>query len=189
LQSIEKTSDAQGEGFAQYYSSLMWNPSAGSCLFNYYKEVLDDSCRVSDSEDCTGFQGLTSTSPPVPINCGEGVRWRNRQQCTVGAGSGGKPASGTEWDWMTFLRDLDNSFTFGEVMNIYRASCDVTSTPTTDAALLSKCSNETISWEDTATSVGFLSGAERRYGIGSSQTLAISDASIIHGVGADTTPP
>ncbi len=136
LQSIERAARADGEGFAQFFASLMWNESTGSCRFNYYKEVLDvdQGCRVSpddDPEACTTFtlrdgSSAAVTLPPVPIDCRAPAKWRNRNACTVNEDLGStlrKKTMGTEYDWMTFLFAVNSTFGFNELMNIYKHAC------------------------------------------------------------------
>lgn len=202
LQSVEVTPQAQGEGYAQFFASLMWNDNPGSCLFNYYKEVLDEDCRLSGSPDeCSLFNGNVKTFPPVPVDCGSPVRWRNQNQCVVsGTTTGGeiatKVASGTEWDWMTFLRELNGTLTFTEIMDVYKAACDPTVTPTTPPASVPLCDfTDDIFWFDDDVNgngvldrVGFLNGVERRYGVGSLQAQDAANLGFSHGTGDDVTP-
>lgn len=98
LQSIERISRADSEGFAQFFASLVWNdPSSTECVFNYYKEFLDEgpsSCRVVDAQGnpdplaCRPFAfpdqtAGTVTLPPMSVDCGSAAKWRNQNRCAV----------------------------------------------------------------------------------------------------------
>jgi len=139
LQSIERPGRANKEGFAQFFSSLIWNDTAGDCVFNYYKEFLDPpaasgaaaDCRVlNDPEACKTFamrngDTATVTLPPVPVSCKAPVRWRNRRECAVDARLEpiSKPVMGTEYDWMTFLFAVNADIGLSEVMSLYNHAC------------------------------------------------------------------
>ncbi len=135
LQSIEDPSNADGEGYAQFFASLMWNdPSAATCRFNYYKEFLDvgTDCRVEgDPNACQGYMLKngelgTITFPPIPVDCGAPAKWRNKMRCMVdnqAQSELSKTYMGTEYDWMTFLYAANRQTGFAELMSVYNHAC------------------------------------------------------------------
>lgn len=140
LQSIEVSSTADGEGFGQFFSSLMWNdPQAEHCRFNYYKEVLDvgaDTCRIAgDPLACKTFAFRngdvgTITLPPVPVDCKVSAKWRNTQRCAVDSRTNlPKGLMGTEYDWMTFLYAVNAQLSvngqggLNELGKVYNYAC------------------------------------------------------------------
>jgi|GEM_PF-2224547 len=140
LQSIENAERAHTEGFAQFFSSFVWNsPGHGTCRFNYYKEFLDvgtDSCRVRradgsvDPNGCLpyaldGATAGTISLPPMGVDCGSAHKWRNQNRCAVdsAAESIQKSSMGVEMDWMTFLFEVSRQVGFGELVNLHKAAC------------------------------------------------------------------
>jgi hypothetical protein len=118
LQSIERSQDAQIEGWAQFYASKTWNnPDESSCTFQYYKEFLDVSCPPGAT--CTNKTGGISIFPPLARTCKDVVKWRNRH-CAV-------PDFGTEFDWMGFLWNAntssDQKATMSDLFAAYRQAC------------------------------------------------------------------
>jgi len=140
LQSIERVSRADNEGFAQFFASLIWNdPTEQTCVFNYYKEFLDEgagSCRVLDGNGnpdplaCKAFafpnqDPGTVTLPPIPVDCGAPAKWRNKNRCAVDDQIEilQKSAMGTELDWMTFLYSVQRQVGINQLLRIYNYAC------------------------------------------------------------------
>ncbi len=140
LQSTERISRADSEGFAQFFASMIWNESSGNCRFNYYKEFLDieGGCRVTgDPEACTKFPLRTPTTtglmeadvtfPPVAVDCAVGQKWRNRNECGLSNIMGLEELEmnlmGTELDWMTFLNGIFRDRGLNDLIRIYNAAC------------------------------------------------------------------
>jgi hypothetical protein len=140
LQSIERVSRADNEGFGQFFASLIWNdPTESTCIFNYYKEFLDEgasSCRVLDGNGnpdplaCKAFafpnqDPGTVTLPPIPVDCGAPSKWRNKNRCTVDDQVEvlQKSAMGTELDWMTFLYAVQKQVGINQLLRIYNYAC------------------------------------------------------------------
>ncbi len=100
---------------------------------------------------------------------------------------------------MTFLRELNSTLTFQEIASVYRHACDLTSTPAGDPGLANSC---TLTWIDQQVSIqpdpmtpatlvqhyGFLSGAERAFGLGTPNYDETPTLGNEHGVSHDTTP-
>jgi hypothetical protein len=88
LQSREHIGPSQAEGFAQLYSSRLFNDPAGAdCWFGYYKEFTDSSGAVHD--------------PPYPVNCKQQVKWMENQ-CLASN-------RGVEYDWLEFYYDINTA--------------------------------------------------------------------------------
>jgi hypothetical protein len=64
LQSLERSSTAQVEGYAQYFASKTWNDIAqNDCTFVYYKEFLSTQCLPGeDPAACTADPGNPGSS-------------------------------------------------------------------------------------------------------------------------------
>jgi hypothetical protein len=138
LQSWELSPAAQGEGFAQFFASKVWNnPTQEDCTFAYYKEVLHPTC-IEGAADC---QQQTNTgnyvnATPVPVSCTNTVRWRNQWAAELTRNSAtltnpdGTPVYGyigTEWDWMTFYynlnRDAESPWSINDLGALYTTAC------------------------------------------------------------------
>lgn len=215
---MEVTAAAQGEGFAQYFASLIWNERRGDCRFTYYKEILGKECYIDGVPGACETRQIPDAAgnpvdvvynlTPVPLDCSKPVKWRNTQQCGVTAetvSSSGQVGINvgqhisTEWDWMTFLRELNSTLTFQEIANVYRHACDLESTPASDPGLANSC---TLTWIDQEVSIqadpmtdptlvqhyGFLSGAERAFGDLDGRFQGAQESGDKHGVSHDTTP-
>lgn len=211
LQSIERAPGADREGFGQFFSSLMWNrPTDATCRFNYYKEVLDvdRGCRASDPAACPEGRLLrdggmaTVTFPPVPIDCRTPVKWRNRNSCNVSESTEpglAKSTMGTEYDWMTFLFEVNLTFGFNDLMNIYTHACRPEYSGAAGGLDDQPCeySAQTppIAWVDGVigdeeTGIehgGFLDGARRKWGALDSRARSVLESGNLHGVSADET--
>jgi hypothetical protein len=107
LQSVERAGDAQGEGFAQFYASKVWNdPNSASCGFAYYKEFLWPNGQCPAGATCAPFGAVGGVqTPPVAVSCMAPRRWRNSNCITPGLDA----KHGTEFDWMGFLYNLDKT--------------------------------------------------------------------------------
>ena len=216
LQSAEITPAAQGEGFGQYFASLMWNdPAASECEFQYYKEFVDDDGVVQ--------------FPPMKIDCALPRSWRNRLECVVEPGdnqpggfvgavtsSGGvkasKPIMGTEYDWMTFLYSLRNEgIRLSDVLSMYRytarapTACNFdTDCPSGLCSAAKTCEvlgagevepaptalvEQAIYWKEDLNKgrLGIIDGAQRKWGKGSTSADAVEVAADRHGV-SDVVP-
>lgn len=130
LQSAELPDAAQIEGFAQYFASRAYNRDEDStCTFRYYKEFLDNSCRVGVPLACSiRTDGLTLNLPPVPFDCRTPFRWRNNNCLTGSAPSTSAVAAlGTEIDWMGFylawVTSGANRSTTLDMANSYLTAC------------------------------------------------------------------
>jgi hypothetical protein len=142
LQSVERSGPAQTEGFAQFYASRSWNEDGGDCTFTYYTEFLDTTCRSSNPGDCKpyttpGGQPLVSTLPPAAVSCRQPVRWRNKQECSIVSGAGGKAGDyGTEYDWLGFFYSINRPtvattprVTTSDLWLVYRHACTQADAP------------------------------------------------------------
>jgi hypothetical protein len=129
LQSIERGGGAQIEGFAQFFSSRVWNrQDEADCTFVYYKEMLREEPCTNPSEVCSPFPGpggpLFSQLPPMPVSCSSGHKWRNRH-CPMGENA----EMGTELDWLAFLYNLNSGAEMAlrsrmdDIWRIYRHAC------------------------------------------------------------------
>jgi hypothetical protein len=132
LQSIERTSAAQGEGFAQFFAAKGWNaPRTDDCKFVYYKELLQDT-PCAAGETCLPFTvgqtSLFSKLPPFGISCETAFKWRNNH-CPMGETA----EMGTELDWLGFLWGVntqgDSRATMNDLFAIYRNSCNPLPSP------------------------------------------------------------
>jgi hypothetical protein len=229
LQSIERVSHADGEGFGQFFASLIWNePNEQSCVFNYYKEFLDegaDSCRVLDAngdpdpQACKAFEFSnqdpgTITLPPIPVDCGSPAKWRNKNRCTVDDQVEvlQKSAMGTEFDWMTFLYAVQKQVGINQLLRIYNYACHPEipfDQDDPDDTRMLQCGTQVtqaslpISWVDGAIGGtlnsngelegaiahgGFLSGAQRKWGIDSDEATDLLTLGNAHGVSEDLAP-
>jgi len=110
LQSLERSSGAQVEGFAHFYAARSWNGTrvqSDPCSFNYYKAFREPS-------------GLI-LQPPVVKTCRDEVRWRNNQ-CPNQAAS-----LGVEWDWMNFFYAENvaspGALPVADLFSLYRSAC------------------------------------------------------------------
>jgi len=89
----------------------VWNDlNEPDCTLPYYKQFLDTTCRVA-AADCfvDVNSGLIVNSPPVPIDCLEPQKWRNRQCLSGTFGPDEVPTDlSVEMDWMGFYYKLTN---------------------------------------------------------------------------------
>jgi len=138
LQSVERTHMAQTEGYGQYFAAKVWNGTPGTqCLFNYYKEFLettDSPCRGAACRPFAAPLGDTRqfhvNEVPIPFDCNAPRKWRNAHGCGVDPlNPTAMPNTfaqgvGTEYDWMTFLRGLEQGgIAFHDMMSIYNHAC------------------------------------------------------------------
>ena len=106
IQSRHDWSTAQTEGWAHFISQRTFNAlDSNHCTFVYYKDVLDDSNKIRH--------------PPIPVNCGQPIRWMVNH-CN-------KAGHSTEWDILTFLRDINATtaapgipLKMDDIFNIYK---------------------------------------------------------------------
>jgi len=108
LQSQERTSDADAEGFAHFMAAKIWNDETGSdCTFNYYKEFRE------------GDPTSTVKQPPYKVSCRNAVQWRDNR-CF-------NSTRGTEYDWMQFFWNLNtvsaNKLSMGDIEAIHENAC------------------------------------------------------------------
>lgn len=150
LQSVERSGKAQSEGFAQFFSSRVWNQQDSlECTFVYYKEFLDEvACDPSeDREVCQPFPegdpnaALYRRLPPLEVSCNTPYRWRN-----TNCGAADPMVDdlenvadfGTELDWMGFLYNLNSvgpaetRSPMTDIWKIYRHACVPPAPPGTD---------------------------------------------------------
>lgn len=89
LQSLERDSAAQIEGFGQFFAARTWNdPNGTDCDFSYYKQF-----------NAFLLFGTAVVQPPVHIDCKEQVRWRDTFCFAQGMS--------TEYDWLNFLWNVN----------------------------------------------------------------------------------
>ena len=212
LQSVERSSDAQVEGIAQFYASRSWNRESPNCTFTYYKEFLDTTCHNPNAQpgDCTAYttrdgKQLINTLPPAAVSCRQPARWRNKQECSIVAGSSGKAGDyGTEYDWMGFLYGINrpsNAATPRVVTQdlwlIYRHACERADAPpgVPPSANPDACTARRFVWDATNTSNvttaapnvgGFRQGVEARYAGSLPTIFAVATQANTYGVGSDT---
>jgi hypothetical protein len=104
LQSFERTSAAQLEGFAQFFAARVWNNTDNTCLFRYYKQFREDDGDV--------------LQPPVNTSCSSYVNWRDNH-CYSSWG-------GTEYDWLQFMWNLaigSYKYSMHDIYEVYRGAC------------------------------------------------------------------
>jgi hypothetical protein len=196
LQSLERSSAAQTEGFAQYYASKTWNDDTQTdCEFTYYKQFLSPQCLPGvPAADCAADPnnpGLFINSPPLPTDCFNPTRWRNSHCLTNPAPAGSVlPDMGVEYDWMGFYYQLSrpgpNSLTPANLALLYRVTCNQ---PT------GYCATDELAWEDCPTCVPAAKGihpalaAQQASGNISLELLQNFEAlGNLYGVSRDTTP-
>jgi len=175
LQSIEQPNAAQIEGWAQFYTSKVWNDDRGTdCTFNYYKEFL--------------FPGAAAAVlPPVPVSCKAPVRWRNTHCTGSPAFSGTALADmGTELDWMTFLWNVNtvpvNGSTMRNISDAYILACSSPSAP-------SLCdSGDIVTWEATPSSGSLSTGAQSLFTGDAPRAQLFQQMGDLYGVSRDTVP-
>jgi len=174
LQSVEQPNAAQIEGWAQFYTSKVWNDERGSdCTFNYYKEFL--------------FPGAAAAvPPPVPVSCKTPVRWRNTH-CTGSPSFSGTALAdmGTELDWMTFLWSINtdpaNMLTMRSISDVYRAACGGVGAPCDG--------NDTLTWEATPGTASLRQAALSLLGVAEPAKLTLfNQRGDEHGVSRNTAP-
>jgi hypothetical protein len=190
LQSLERSTSAQLEGFAHFVASKVWNTQDESeCVFDYYKHFLDVAC--PPGAECVPFNGLQKISPPLPRSCKQPVRWRNNH-CAM-------PQFATEFDWMGFLWNLNtsgaNRLSMGDIYNIYRQTChDAAGNPADCHDQLGLCSivpancaNNAVDWAGTR---GFDPAALRLVGNNPSDPKLrnLRDLGDVFGVSLSTSP-
>lgn len=168
LQSIEKSSAAQAEGFAHFVASKIWNRDDLPCVFNYYKEFaapdcISEECELYVPEGDSQFAQLQKNIPPVAVSCDEPHLWRNNF-CND------NPDFGTEIDWMAFFWRVNmttlNRINMREIADIYKDA--FTGNPGND-----------VGWED------FEGSAEVVLGVGQ-QLEHVVDSGNEAGVDLDT---
>lgn len=150
LQSLERPSAAQVEGYAQYFASKAWNdPAQNDCTFVYYKEFLSPQCLPGvDPASCTAdpnHPGLVINAPPMAFDCLSPTRWRNNHCLTNPVQPGDVQADmGVELDWMGFYYAStrpgpDFVLSSNNLLDLYRATCTHGS---------GFCNGAEVSWED-----------------------------------------
>lgn len=214
LQSVEDTSSAQVEGFAQFYAAKTWNrQNENDCTFVYYKEFLNPAGCPAGA-DCVPFPSnpadaaytwqhgvMQSILPPFPHDCRDSTefRWRN----TV---CKGYADFGTELDWLRFYWNLNtvssNRSTMPDLFQIYRHACHPDDNNTTDippncgddpnCRAAKNCSInvvQRVGWEPNARDdFGFRKGAEKNYGLNTPKYNYLVDVGDRFGVSLDLTP-
>jgi len=167
LQSLERSQDAQIEGWAQFYASKTWNrQDESTCTFQYYKEFLDVSC--PPGAQCTPKTGGVSIFPPLARTCKDAVKWRNRN-CAV-------QNFGTEFDWMGFLWNAntasDQKVSMADLYAAYRQACGNQNCGLPNA----------VDWQQ------FSAGASATLGVTSPKFSHLAATGDAFGVSAVTTP-
>jgi hypothetical protein len=135
LQSYEKISSAEVEGWAQFYAAdLFNNPTQSDGWFAYYKEFF--------------VPGWGTFPPPVKININTPYKW-NVTNCSTNSDQ-----TGVELDWQTFLYELNNKgtskFTYSQLRDVYKQACGATFCD----------NNDDVTMNGLALSVIFLYGLE-----------------------------
>lgn len=168
LQSLERMSDAEAEGFAHFFAASIANPNPNECIFTYYKEVRMEECPAgntckaikacNDANDPGCAQIVAySVFPPVVVPCAEANKWRNTE---CGAMPGAIPSAlaemGVERDWLQFLRSWNKAGTevenasLSEIFAAYRATCDPcrypNPTPNAPPCDPTKCDGQRFTW-------------------------------------------
>jgi hypothetical protein len=157
LQSIERSGPAQGEGFAQFFASKIWNHHGdANCRFVYYKEFFDTVCRANNPNDpaicqptTVGQQVGINTLPPFSVSCGQPFKWRNNH-CPMSE----LAEMGTEMDWMRFLWNLNTVGSLlspmTDIWQIYRHACNPGSTGNTNPGNCSdhQFASDELSWRE-----------------------------------------
>jgi len=182
LQSLERSSGAQVEGFAQFFASRIWNePTSPSCTFVYYKEFAEQTC--APGAVCEDFFApnanllLKSQLPPFPVSCappvgGTWFKWRNNYCPMTDPVTGFVAADmGTERDWMGFLYGVNTgpgAATMDDIHMIYRFACSAPEPGQPPAAVPGFCRNATAAWNEVRNrgileQAGFVQGINLRF--------------------------
>ncbi|NUO49453.1 MAG: hypothetical protein HOV80_11410 [Polyangiaceae bacterium] len=106
MQSSERTSAANVEGFGHFFAAKLWNdPTESDCEYNYYKEFRNDDG--------------SKTFPPMELDCRSPAKWRNNHCFNA--------ERGTEYDWMQFFWSLNtvgaNKISLNEIGLIHQTAC------------------------------------------------------------------
>jgi hypothetical protein len=162
LQSLEEPNAAQVEGYGYFFAAKAFNEDdQNDCTLVYGKPVGNTTC-MPGAASCApdAATGLQKNDPPLPVSCREQVRWRNTH-CIDGASSPDVLTFGTEWDWINFFYDINNTGnedTFWHMVNIFDAYIVACGRgPTTSAK---SCSGELVSWAGNTTHASLLAGAQ-----------------------------
>ncbi len=135
LGSLHQSAFVQGEAFAHFFASKIWNDADESeCRFNYYKEYLNrdlvpgtQKCKEPTPPDEPIPAGLFCSFPPVPRTCKQPVQWRNSNCIVPEPGRSELPGFGVQFDWMGFLWNLHtstvNGFSMDKICRVYRRAC------------------------------------------------------------------
>lgn len=124
LQSRERISAAQVEGFAHLVAAKVWNNQAeSSCSWAYYKYFLEPpNAQVSDV--------------PMQKTCSGNPKWMENMCPT------GEADHGVEWDWQSYFWNLNTQgnakVTMPELYAVYQAS----------PACSGNCMNDNVLWND-----------------------------------------
>jgi hypothetical protein len=132
LQSIETAGDGQGEGFAHFFATKIFNErrpvgamGTDTPIFAYYKEVSLPNCAVGNCSSVVPAPPSTNTSlfvnaPPVAFHAADQFKWRNNN-CAQNL------TRGTELDWLGFYWTLNalgpNRFSMDEIWDLYDELC------------------------------------------------------------------
>ncbi len=113
LQSREYIRAGESEGWAHYFSTVVFNNrSSQDGWFGYYKDIN----YAAPATDCT--------SPPCPIDVTDDKTWME-DQC-----SDGYADRGVEWDWLAFFwglwtEDATNRYTMNQIALVWDEVHDV----------------------------------------------------------------
>lgn len=150
LQSVELAGAVQAEGYAQFFTSRVWNRADQSdCTFQYYKEFLNNGCMPGVPGDgcfTDPASGLIVSKPPIPIDCSAPVRWRNGN-CLDSTVTSGELVTdlGTEYDWMGFLYGANtqtpNNASMSDLFEIYKTACGGAQACSSKAINFETCTN------------------------------------------------
>jgi hypothetical protein len=178
LQSLERPSAAQLEGFAQFFGAKVWNKDLeGDCTFVHGKNFLNTACMPGVQNCSANPNGVGMVNEyPIPVSCRQAVRWRNNH-CF---GSNATPdllAHGTEYDWLEFYYAINNNavpeerFSMSDIFGSYLDACGH-SIP----GNVLPCQSESVSWAGDAVGGGshksLVGGMNARFGATSTKASA-----------------
>lgn len=184
LQSIERSGEAHTEGFAQFYSSKMFNTlNRTDCTFSYYKEMALPTCTAADPTSCTPYTPqppsavaqLSRNLPPVKRDCVQAAQWRDRHCAGVGSRT-------TEMDWMSFYVNLNGAgpaqLTMSDIWGMFGRLCGAGQTPQVPFARCDK--HDSFNWSELPRA------AQAQFGAADPRGTAVVTLGNAHGVDENT---
>jgi hypothetical protein len=117
LQSIERTSSAIVEGYAQFFATRVWNNPDSGALFRYYKQFRNENGTV--------------TQPPLNVSSSTFSNWRDNH-CF-------DELMSTELDWLQFFWNLHAigsfKYSMGRIFDVFGDACN------------GSCEGQNVTWD------------------------------------------